>query len=119
MEITWCPLKRSSCQYDSQGNLVTDCFKDSSFLSAYTLKLDMHIKTNGVKDWRYIKSCQAEVLETYTLPTMVNETLWMRQEDRKWRPAALQLLWLLVLAFVGAILLLRYCRNDRCQVQRL
>jgi hypothetical protein len=114
--VTWCPLWRTTCKYEADGTLAQDCFKDNTYLAAYQLHLDMYRKTNGLKAWKYIKACDVTVQQGLSIPKMINETLWMRQTDRKWHPAALNILWLLALVIIGVSLIIRFNRKEYCEV---
>ena len=114
--VTWCALKRTACKYKSDGSLSETCIRDSSYMLAYDLHLNMYIKTNGFRTWRNVESCSAVITETNTLPTHINETIAMVQDSWKWDPPVYQILWLLLIAFGIVSLIIRYHRNEQCHV---
>lgn len=116
---TTCPLLRSDCNYDSSGKVIPPCnFQNSGkFIGSYTLNIELYEKTDGFSYWKNVESCKFNnVLELSSVPSQINETIWMENYDKAWHPASWQLSFLSLIFMAVLTVMVRHCRNDYCQV---
>lgn len=66
--IIRCPLRRSSCTYDDEGNTIS-CYRDTTYLKGYTLTLNVVKYNVNFKYWRGVESCLIETEEVNTTAT--------------------------------------------------
>lgn len=118
--MTWCPIKRSACQYNADGSLDTrhKCYKHTrNQIAKYLIHLDVYQKTNGFKYWRTVDACSVTVTETTSVPVRrVNETIYMKQSDLEWHAVPWQINFLFWLALAIFTWLVRCLRHAHCLV---
>lgn len=116
-ELVECSIPRTACSYDSSGTLTTACTADSSYLTGYTLTLNVNIVSEPlIGSRREIKSCSVEVEETTSAPKYAYESIVMKHDydnyDMHW-------LWAIFIALAcaaGASYGARWARKDYCIV---
>lgn len=111
-----CPLVRSGCTYDANGELI-NCPDTSSYLAGY--KLTLHVQENyeSFQVWLEVLSCSVSMQESSEPVDTVSEQIVMVHKPSgrfKYEPFAV--IVLICGVAVGVHVSLRVLRSGRCDV---
>jgi hypothetical protein len=114
-----CPLRRSACTYDSDGNTL-ECrpFETFTYLVGYTVKLWVNQYNQNFKYWKGVTKCEIETMESnfsLVTPEMFRETLVMVHEpldSAQWDNFKVLIVLTFVIFMVYGILY--FSRKARC-----
>lgn len=115
-----CPLKRSACTYDDDGELIAcESAGDIQKLKGYIIT--MHVVTyNGNFDyWRGVTKCEVETIETNeTLNSgdLFYEKFIIHHDIGPHTYDAFQIVFLWLLSVIFIYIVLYYCRRTHCLV---
>lgn len=120
MDVIWCPLRRSACTYQSNGQVIScDIRRDKTYIVGYQLTLNIVQHVKDFTYWRGVASCSAVTFESLRrLPSMghFKEIIILNHfpEPEKLGPIHMGLLSLI--GFISFYLLLCIFRKKRCEV---
>lgn len=118
-EVIICPLRRSACIYDDTGKTLScNRANDNTFLTGYTLYINVEKYDDNFKYWRGVTSCTIESHESTT--PMNNGDMFTEKIIMTYTPLKqphidnFKILIVLVTLIFLVFIALYFCRRKRC-----
>ncbi|CAM9242806.1 unnamed protein product [Chrysoparadoxa australica] len=113
-EVVRCPIKRAGCVYDENDQVVGECGYSGTFLSGYTLVIEVLPTVDSLRSSRKtVVGCQVDVEESDTIPTVLREKIVMQLTFDQGR--GIHVGWILLFCFLSLAALAAVVRSLREQ----